>query len=186
MTTVNCRITSMDALRSGGQPYLTRPNSTSLHDSTGFAEDGDGNLSAAAKVPSDSLFLCVNEKFTVDFSQSDDANSMVCSGTLNSLASPTYLNQQGITCSDPVPSLEDPQCSLPTAESEHHLPQTHTCETSPCASVPFTRSFAKLREGIRLSSTKIRVHLNDRHKPYKALSVKGQFQHYYVDPLCFW
>lgn len=44
----------------------------------------------------------------------------------------------------------------------------------------------RVREGIRLSSGKFRVWLADRQKPYKALSAKGCFQHYYIDPLCFW
>lgn len=52
--------------------------------------------------------------------------------------------------------------------------------------MPQANAIAKLREGVRLSSHKLRVRFAERQKPYQALSEKGQFQHYYVDPLCFW
>ena len=44
----------------------------------------------------------------------------------------------------------------------------------------------KLREGVRLSSDKLRVQAAERHNPFKPLSAKGHLQHFYVDPHCFW
>jgi hypothetical protein len=46
--------------------------------------------------------------------------------------------------------------------------------------------FTPIAEKISVGKFTYWIKERERQKPYQALSAQGLFQHYYIDPLCFW